>query len=109
LLRMPKMRLGRACKSPNGRSPSSIPMNAKNKPFAASANVTGKPSSRNMTSAANISGAKLWIRNSVMPRPPSIGTVRGLLLVGVRNVALQEGEPLHELGKALERQHEESD
>jgi hypothetical protein len=56
LERMPKKRIGSACRKATSKSPRTTPRMAKNIPTAESENATGKPISMNMTMPANISG-----------------------------------------------------
>ena len=67
----PKIRSGSAWKNDGWNSPSSMPIKPKTMPLAASAKATGKPSSRKKTSAANMIGAMLAIRNAVMSALPA--------------------------------------
>ena len=63
---MPNTRSGSAWNRLEGNNPSSMPTSPENKPVAASANATGNPLSRNVSSVTNMNGTKLAVRNSIM-------------------------------------------
>ncbi|CFT96774.1 Uncharacterised protein [Bordetella pertussis] len=76
---MPNTRCGKAWNSAGLSRSSSMPTRPYRIPLAASANATGKPSSKNSTSVANMIGARLAIRNSM------ISGLRGYYVVLARS------------------------
>ena len=72
---MPNRRRGKACISDSGKMPNSMPTKPKNRPQAPRLKATGKPNSRKTISPANMMGAMLCIKNSMVfswirPRGP---------------------------------------
>src|SRR3546814_3042230 len=65
LATMPNTRCGSAWNSDALNSPSSMPTRPYRMPLAASANATGKPSSKNTTSVPNMIGARFAMKNSM--------------------------------------------
>src|SRR2546422_10908420 len=109
---MPKIRSGSAPNSAGVSNPSSMPRKPNDKPIAASANETGYPNKRNTTSAANMSGAMLAMRNCVILR---LRRARWPVPAGPRAFPAdpesgpQEGDALDQFGETLKRQQEEAD
>ncbi|KAG0762336.1 hypothetical protein G6F22_018671 [Rhizopus arrhizus] len=66
---MPNTRCGSAWNSEELSRPSSMPTRPNRIPLAARANATGKPSNRKMISVANMIGARLAMKNSMISDP----------------------------------------
>src|SRR5260221_4937003 len=88
----------------NGKKPDSMAMKPKNRPTAASENVTGKPISMNTTSPPNIRGA---IHSSGITSGCSLQWPF-VVQVGL-HVAGDHGDALDEHGDALQAQQREAD
>src|SRR3990167_1716491 len=90
---MPKMRSGTACSRASGSTFNSMPMKAKNSPQAPRLKATGKPTSKKQMSPANMMGARLWVRNSMVcvsawwGRSVGLGLVLAVALGGFGQVA----------------------
>ena len=125
---MPKMRSGRGLHERRGSRPSSMLRKPNASPQAARLNATGKPNSRNATSAQNMIGAMLVARKAIIDalrfarglflgfplaqdrlRELELGRLVGRLQAGVRDQAREEGEALDEFGDRLEAEQRETD
>src|SRR3989344_4872882 len=77
----------------SGSTFNSIPMKAKNSPQAPRLKATGKPTSKKQMSPANMMGARLWVRNSMVcvsawwGRSVGLGLVLAVALGGFGQVA----------------------